>query len=469
MPGRGLLLVYGEGESVRNCDVVIVGAGPGGLSAACAARAAGAETVLVLERDEQTGGVLNQCIHDGFGLVRYREMLTGPEYAALDRRAAIASGAEILTGAAVTGLTADRRVTAVTREGLRRFHAGAVVIATGCRERTRGAISIPGTRPAGIYTAGAAQRLMNISNIMVGHRVVILGSGDVGLIMSRRLTLSGAQVLCVLEMLPQPCGLERNISQCLCDFNIPLYVSRTVSRVCGSDRLTGIETVETDSDHRPILGTQRYVACDTLILSVGLIPENELAAKAGVRIDSQSNGVVTDKYLQSSVPGIFACGNARRVMDLADYVSVQGAAAGRNAALFAKGRPLEPAGDEGKNQMRKGLPTPNSITCILCPRGCAMQCSEDGQVKGNGCPRGAAYARQERSAPKRTLTASMRDTAGRAVPVKSSAPLPKEELLRAVQELHSVTLPAEKLPLHTAVISDFLHLGVDILTTAENQ
>ena len=165
MPGRGLLLVYGEGESVRNCDVVIVGAGPGGLSAACAARAAGAETVLVLERDEQTGGVLNQCIHDGFGLVRYREMLTGPEYAALDRRAAIASGAEILTGAAVTGLTADRRVTAVTREGLRRFHAGAVVIATGCRERTRGAISIPGTRPAGIYTAGAAQRLMNISNI----------------------------------------------------------------------------------------------------------------------------------------------------------------------------------------------------------------------------------------------------------------------------------------------------------------
>ena len=222
--------------------MVIVGAGPGGLSAACAARAAGAETVLVLERDEQTGGVLNQCIHDGFGLVRYREMLTGPEYAALDRRAAIASGAEILTGAAVTGLTADRRVTAVTREGLRRFHAGAVVIATGCRERTRGAISIPGTRPAGIYTAGAAQRLMNISNIMVGHRVVILGSGDVGLIMSRRLTLSGAQVLCVLEMLPQPCGLERNISQCLCDFNIPLYFSRTVSRVCGSDRMSGFES-----------------------------------------------------------------------------------------------------------------------------------------------------------------------------------------------------------------------------------
>ncbi len=454
---------------MREYDVIVIGAGPGGLSAACAAKSAGAETVLVLERDRETGGILNQCIHDGFGLSRYHKMLTGPEYAALERRAARVSGVEVLTGATVTNLTADREVMAVTRDGLQRFHAGAVVLATGCRERTRGAISIPGTRPAGIYTAGAAQRLMNISNIMVGRQVVILGSGDVGLIMARRLTLAGARVICVLEMMPQPCGLERNISQCLNDFGIPLYVGHTVSKIYGQDRLTGVGVAETDGLHQPVCGTERRINCDTLVLSVGLIPENELAAKAGAAVDPRHNGVMTDQCLQSSIPGIFACGNARRVMDLADFVSEQGAAAGKNAALFGKGRPLEAAGSEGKNRMRKGFPDPNSVTCILCPRGCALRYHGNGEVSGNRCPRGEEYARQERDAPLRTLTASMRDTKGCAVAVRSSAPLPKKELLRAARELRRITLTAEQRPINTVVVSDLLHLGIDILTTAETE
>lgn len=452
---------------MREYDVIVIGAGPGGLSAARAAKAAGAQRVLVIERDKQAGGILNQCIHDGFGLMRYHEILTGPEYAALELRAALESGVEILTGAMVTDLTAERRVTAVTRNGLQRFLAGAVVIATGCRERTRGAISVPGTRPAGIYTAGAAQRLMNTANIMIGKRVVVLGSGDVGLIMSRRLTLSGARVICVLEIMPQPCGLERNISQCLNDFEIPLFVSRTVSRIYGKDRVTGVDTIAVDASRRPIPGTERHIDCDTLLLSVGLIPENEIAAKADVQTDPRTNGVVTDEYLQSSVPGIFVCGNARQVMDLADFVSMQGETAGENAARFVAGRELKIAAAEAHNQMKKGFPTPNSVTCILCPKGCTVQCNEDGTATGNRCPRGAAYIEQERRAPMRVLTASMRDKSGRAIPVKSSAPLPKSELLHAAQALRNIPLSVGHRPLHTVVVSDLLHLGIDIVTTAE--
>lgn len=315
-------------------DVIVIGAGPAGMAAACAAKDAGAEHVLVLERDKKTGGVLNQCIHDGFGLFHYNTLLTGPEYALLDRKKAEAAGIVILTSAMVTNLTEELVVTVVMRDGVHRLIGGAIVIATGCRERTRGAISIPGARPSGIYTAGTAQRMINSYNIMVGKKVVVLGSGDIGLIMSRRLMLSGAKVECVLEMKENPCGLARNIRLCLYDYNIPLFVSHTISNIYGKDRVCGVEISQTDSNGEIINGAKRYLECDTVIVSAGLIPENELAKRAGVDLDKNNNGVITNEFLQSSNPGIFACGNARKVMDLADFVSEQGYAAGLNAALF---------------------------------------------------------------------------------------------------------------------------------------
>ena len=448
-------------------DVVIVGGGPGGLAAAQGAKEAGASSVLVLEREDQVGGILHQCIHDGFGLIRYRETLTGPEYAHRAQGEALAAGAQLRTGAMVTRLTPDRRLTAVTRQGLLHCQAGAVVLATGCRERTRGAIAIPGTRPAGVYTAGTAQNLMNTKNLMVGRRVVLLGSGDIGLIMARRLTLEGAQVLCVAEQRPAPGGLERNVVQCLYDFGIPLHLQTTVTRIFGARRLEGVELSQVDGAGRPIPGTGRRVDCDTLLLSVGLIPENEIAAQAGVSLDPGSNGAVTDRFLQTSVPGIFACGNSRKVMDLADFVSVQGHAAGDNAARFVQGQALVPMPPETTNAMAKGLPQPGVTTCVLCPKGCRVTLLAHGEAQGNGCPKGADYARQEATAPKRVLTTTLKRPDGTLLPVKTSAGVPKDRLLACMDALRRCAAPAGAVPCGQVVLSDPFGLGVDIIAAGE--
>ena len=285
---------------MEKCDVLIIGAGPGGLAAAVGAKKGGAGRVVILERDACAGGILNQCVHDGFGLIRYNEQLTGPEYAVRAIDEAREAGAEILCGHQVIRIGEDKTVIAVSRDGMKRFRAGAVILATGCRERTRGAISIPGSRPAGVFTAGVVQNFVNVRNIMPGRRVVILGSGDIGMIMARRLTLEGAEVRAVVEVLPEPAGLSRNVSQCIYDYGIPLHCSHTVSRIIGKKKLEAVEISEVDEKMHPVPGTEQIVECDALVLSVGLIPENEVAETAGVRVDIRSNGAITDEFLRTN-------------------------------------------------------------------------------------------------------------------------------------------------------------------------
>lgn len=447
-----------------NYDVVVIGGGPGGLAAACAAKKAGAETVLVLEREKHAGGILNQCIHDGFGLIHYHETLTGPEYATRSAREARDCGVTIQTDSMVIGMTPDRTVTAVSRGGLCTYEAGAVVLATGCRERTRGAVVIPGSRPAGVFTAGVVQNLVNVKNVMIGKRVVILGSGDIGLIMARRLTLEGAKVLAVVELMKTSGGLQRNISQCLYDFGIPLYTGHTVSRILGNRKLTGVEVSKVDDHNQPIADSSWIMECDALVLSVGLIPENEVARSAGIQLDPKNNGTVTDAFMQTSVPGIFSCGNSHKVMDLVDFVSDQGMAAGRNAAAFCRGGELIPWKPSKHSAPAKGLPEKDALNCTLCPNGCRLHYEADGSISGNLCERGVGYALQERSNPLRTLTLTLRTASGTLVPVRTDRPIPRSGLLEAAAKLRKVVLPDRPVRCGEVLVPDLM--GAAVIATA---
>ena len=318
-------------------DLIIIGGGPAGLAAAVAARKEGVEDILILERENQTGGILNQCIHNGFGLHRFKEELTGPEYAQRWIDEAEALKIPCLTGAMVIDLSSDRVLTVTGREtGLVQMQAKAVILAMGCRERPRGALNIPGFRPAGVYSAGTAQRLINIEGRMPGREIVILGSGDIGLIMARRMTLEGAHVKAVAELMPYSSGLRRNIVQCLDDFGIPLKLSHTVVDIRGKKRVEAVVLAQVDENRRPIPGTEEEIPCDTLLLSVGLLPENELSELAGVEIDPATSGPVVRENLETSVPGVFACGNVLHVHDLVDHVSEESEAAGRSAAAYLR-------------------------------------------------------------------------------------------------------------------------------------
>ena len=314
--------------------LIILGGGPAGLAAALAAREAGVEDILILERDRALGGILNQCIHNGFGLHTFQEELTGPEYAARYARQVLEAGIACQLDTMVLSLSPERVVTAISPAGLRQMQAGAVVLAMGCRERPRGALNIPGFRPAGIYSAGTAQRLVNLEGKLPGRDVVILGSGDIGLIMARRMTLEGAKVHAVAELLPYSGGLQRNIVQCLEDFGIPLLLSHTVVRIEGRERVTAVVLAQVDDQRRPIPGTEQTYPCDTLLLSCGLIPENELSRGAGAALDAVTGGPVVDQGLETSIPGVFACGNVLHVHDLVDFVSQEAALAGRQAASY---------------------------------------------------------------------------------------------------------------------------------------
>lgn len=316
-------------------DIVVIGGGPAGLAAAIAAYDAGNRSILILERDNQLGGILNQCIHNGFGLHTFGEELTGPEYASRFAQQAMERGIEYKLNTMVLSISEDKHVTAVNRtDGLIEIEAKAIILAMGCRERSRGALNIPGFRPAGIYSAGTAQRLVNIEGFMPGRRVVILGSGDIGLIMARRMTLEGAKVLVVAELMPYSGGLKRNIVQCLDDFGIPLKLSHTVVDIQGKERVTGITIAEVGPDRKPIPGTEIHYDCDTLLLSCGLLPENELSRGMGVELSPVTNGPVVDESLQTNIPGVFAAGNVLHVHDLVDFVSEEAAAAGRAAVRY---------------------------------------------------------------------------------------------------------------------------------------
>ena len=348
--------------NVERHQAVIIGGGPAGRAAAIQLKQKGIDDVVVLEREHRTGGILRQCIHDGFGLTRFGETLSGPEYAQRFVDRAEELGVTCLTDTTALSLDANRTITASGPAGLKKLQGDAVILTMGCRERTRGALAIPGSRPAGIYTAGVAQEYINLRNLMVGREVVILGSGDIGLIMARRMTLEGAHVKGVYEVQPYPSGLPRNIEQCLNDYNIPLHLSHTVTDIHGRERLEGVTISQVDEQFRPIPGTEERVDCDTLILSVGLIPAGDIANGSGLAVDGRTKGAFVDEHYQTSIPGVFSAGNVLHVHDLVDFVSLEAEALAASAAEYLREGSLPDCSLEVRTGANVGHVIPQAVS-----------------------------------------------------------------------------------------------------------
>lgn len=460
-------------------ELVIIGAGPAGMAAALSARENGIKDILILERDGELGGILNQCIHNGFGLHMFQEELTGPEYAARYVKQIKEAGIPYFLNTMVMDMKGGTpcRITAIGKEkGLLEIEAKAVILAMGCRERPRGAMNVPGSRPAGIYSAGTAQYIVNRKGILPGKEVVILGSGDIGLIMARRMTLQGARVKLVAEIMPYSGGLKRNIVQCLDDFDIPLKLSHTVTKIHGKKRVEGVTVAKVDENLIPIKETEEYFSCDTVLFSCGLIPENELTEKAGAQIDAVTKGPVVNGRLETTAEGIFACGNVLHVHDLADNVSKEAADAGRYAAAYIKEKPKSwgevvrpPIPQKSKCVIPEGRDASKTIICIGCPAGCFITIGEDGGnliITGNSCAKGEAYARNEVTSPRRMVTSFVKVTGGELplVPVKTAREIPKEKVMQCMEEIRRCTCTAQVL-VGDVLIENIAETGVSLLAT----
>ena len=461
-------------------DLIVIGGGPAGLAAACAAWERGLRKILLAERDRELGGILNQCIHNGFGLHYFKEELTGPEYARRFVEQLADTGVEVRLDTMVLEVTPERQVHMVGRDtGYRVEEAKSIILAMGCRERTRGAIAIPGTRPAGVLTAGAAQRYVNMEGWLPGRRAVVLGSGDIGLIMARRMTLEGAKVLACVELMPRSRGLARNIVQCLRDYDIPLLLSHTVTDIRGRERVEQVVVSRVDSERRPIPGTEMIFDCDTLLLSVGLIPENELTRQAGIEMDPRTGGARVRENMETSLHGVFACGNAAHVHDLVDHVTTESRRAGAAAARYVlAGCVSEEAGEASFHQARSAalwdagdVDGRTVLVCTVCPRGCRLVADTSGggfAVMGNGCSRGIDYARAEVTCPTRVVTSTVRCRGGAhpRCPVKTDRPVPKSMIPQVMAALDGICAAA---PVHVGqvLLADVCGTGAAIVATRE--